>query len=95
MRPVFGKAVTVEWSKRDKYGRIVGKVQIDGTDASLEQIKAGQTWVYRRYVKELAAGDADAYEQTEDAARLQKLGLWGGQSALPPWEWRRKSLRTR
>jgi endonuclease YncB( thermonuclease family) len=53
---VFDKAVTVEWSKRDKYGRIVGKVLIDGTDANLEQIKAGMAWFYRRYAKELPSG---------------------------------------
>lgn len=89
-RMVYGKDVAVEWSKRDKYGRIVGKVLLDGTDANLEQIKAGLAWFYRRYAKELAAGDAPAYEQAEKAALQQKKGLWSEGFATPPWEWRMK-----
>lgn len=88
-RMVYGKDVAVEWSKRDKYGRIVGKVLIDGTDANLEQIKAGMAWFYRRYAKELAADDADAYEQAEGLAMKQKAGLWSDSGATAPWEWRR------
>ncbi len=30
---VAGKQVTVEYQKRDRYGRIVGKVLVDGVDA--------------------------------------------------------------
>ncbi len=38
---VAGKQVKVEYQKRDRYGRIVGKVLLDGIDACLEQVKAG------------------------------------------------------
>ena len=38
---VAGKQVRVEYQKRDRYGRIVGKVLLDGIDACLEQVKAG------------------------------------------------------
>ncbi len=34
---VAGKQVTVEYHKRDRYGRIVGKVWVNGVDACLEQ----------------------------------------------------------
>jgi len=87
-RMVYGKDVAVEWNKRDKYGRIVGKVLIDGTDANLEQIEAGMAWFYRRYAKELAADDADAYERAEAMAMRQRSGLWGGEGNVPPWDWR-------
>lgn len=43
---VAGKAVSVDWQKRDKYKRIIGKVLLDGQDICLEQIKAGMTWHY-------------------------------------------------
>ncbi len=36
---VVGQQVTVEYLKRDRYGRIVGKVWVDGVDACLEQVK--------------------------------------------------------
>jgi len=45
---VAGRQVTVEYQKRNRYGRIVGKVWIDGVDACLEQIKAGLAWHYKK-----------------------------------------------
>ena len=49
---VAGKRVTVEYQKRDRYGRIVGKVLLDGIDACLEQVKAGFAWHYKKYQHE-------------------------------------------
>ena len=46
---VAGKQVTVEYQKRDRYGRIVGKVLVNGVDACLEQVKAGFAWHYKKY----------------------------------------------
>ncbi len=44
---VAGKQVTVEYQKRDRYGRILGKVWVNGVDACLEQVKAGFAWHYQ------------------------------------------------
>ncbi len=49
---VAGKQVTVEYQKRDRYRRIVGKVLLDGIDACLEQVKAGFAWHYKKYQHE-------------------------------------------
>ncbi len=49
---VAGKEVTVEYQKRDRYDRIVGKVLVDGIDACLEQVKAGFAWHYKKYQHE-------------------------------------------
>lgn len=38
---VAGKFVVVDYSKRDRYQRILGKVLLSGEDINLEQIKAG------------------------------------------------------
>jgi endonuclease YncB( thermonuclease family) len=35
----FGKAVIVEWHKRDVYGRLVGKVEADRQDVGLAQLR--------------------------------------------------------
>jgi len=35
------KLVTVEYSKRDRCGRIVGKIEYKGLDVNLEMVKAG------------------------------------------------------
>lgn len=44
---VFGKYVKVEYGKADQYGRLVGKVWVDGNDECLEQLKAGLAWHYK------------------------------------------------
>lgn len=41
---VFHKQVEVEFSKTDRYGRIVGKVLVSNVDAGLEQVKRGLAW---------------------------------------------------
>ena len=53
-----GQRVLVDASKRDKYGRMVGKVlSEDGRDLCLEQIQRGMAWHYRKYGAEQAAED--------------------------------------
>ena len=48
----FGRGATVEWSKTDRYGRIVGKVTVSGEDVGLRQLQAGLAWWYRQYARE-------------------------------------------
>jgi len=85
---VFNKQVTVEYSKRDKYGRTVGKILVDGVDANLEQVKAGLAWHYKQYQKEQTPDDRTAYAQAEELARTAKAGLWLDAEPTPPWDWR-------
>lgn len=87
---VAGKPVTIEWEKRDRYRRIVGKVRQGSTDAGLEQIRAGMAWHYKYYAREQAPEDRAAYAAAETEARSKRLGLWV-EKATPPWEWRTKS----
>ena len=86
---VFGKQVSVEWSKRDQYGRIVGKVLVDGRDVCLEQIRAGMAWHYKYYQNEQSAEDRKMYADAEEEARMAKRGLWFDADPTPPWEFRR------
>src|SRR2546421_10842584 len=46
---IFDKNVSAEYEKTDRYGRIVGKILLDGTDISLDQIRAGMAWHYKDY----------------------------------------------
>ena len=87
---VYNRAVFIEWNKQDRYGRIVGKVFMDGHDAGLEQVRAGMAWWYRDYSKEQTPEDLTLYKKTEQAAIEGKLGLWRDAAPIPPWEWRRK-----
>ncbi len=86
---VFRKTVTVDFEKRDRYGRVVGKVIVGGTDASLEQVRAGMAWHYKAYASEQASSDRVAYAWTEEDARAARRGLWRDPAPVPPWEYRR------
>ena len=46
---IFDRQVQVEYNKKDRYGRTVGKIIVDGVDANLAQIKAGMAWHYKQY----------------------------------------------
>jgi endonuclease YncB( thermonuclease family) len=52
---VVGKTVRVEEHDRDRYGRTVGTVFVDGSDVNLEQIRRGFAWVYDRTLSKLPA----------------------------------------
>jgi micrococcal nuclease len=80
---VFGKDVVVVPKTKDKYGRTVGHVLIDGRDVNLEMLEAGMAWHYKKY-------DHNArLARAEEEAREERRGLWADASAVPPWEWRK------
>jgi endonuclease YncB( thermonuclease family) len=86
---VAGQRVTVERHKRDRFGRIVGKVQRGGLDVCLEQVRAGMAWHFKKYAAEQSPEDRRTYAEVEEQARANKAGLWGDARAVPPWEFRR------
>lgn len=94
---VQDQAVTVVYDKRDKYGRIVGKVMVQDVDANWVQLQAGWAWHYKQYQGEQSPQDRDLYRETEAMARQAQRGLWQGDTAPePPWAYRaRLSQRPR
>ena len=86
---VFNRQVQVEYNKKDKYGRTVGKIIVDGVDANLEQVKAGMAWHYKQYQKEQSVDDRSFYAQAEGQARAAGRGLWIDADPVPPWDWRK------
>ena len=85
---VFGAAVTVEYEKHDRYGRIVGKIMKDGNDASLEQLRAGLAWHYKQYQRDQSRTDRSAYARIETEAQQAHAGLWRDPAPVAPWTWR-------
>ncbi len=68
--------MNVETEKRDRYGRQIGKVLVNGRDVNLVQVSHGMAWFYRQYQRDQSANDQRLYEVAEDAARAGKRGLW-------------------
>ena len=101
---VSGKAITIEYEKRDRYERIVGKLLVNPPgevfcmaldcvkkiDAGLEQIKAGLAWHYKYYQMEQSEEDRRHYSEAELEARRKQVGLWKDKEPVAPWKWRRK-----
>ena len=79
---VFGKDVVVIPKTKDKYGRTVGHILIDGRDVNLEMLEEGMAWHYEKYDtnKRLA--------RAAEGAKTARLGLWSDVSSVPPWDWR-------
>ena len=79
----FQKQALVEIETKDRYGRTVGVVFVDGLNVNHELVKQRIAWVYRKYTS-----DKRLYA-LESEAKQSKRGLWLQENPIPPWEWRR------
>ena len=91
---VFDKTVNVETEKRDRYGRQIGKVLVNGQDVNLVQVERGMAWFYRQYQREQSPNDRRLYEAAEDAAKAGKRGLWRDSEPVPPWDFRHNKSKS-
>ncbi len=83
----FQKQALVEVETKDRYGRTVGIVFVNGQNVNAEMIRQGMAWVYRKYTKDRALYALEAQ------AKEEKLGLWVDNKPIEPWLWR-KGKRT-
>lgn len=79
---VYGKTVAVHASGKDRYGRTLARVLIDGTDTSVELLRAGLAWHHTKYSDDLELAKAEAL------AKAAEINLWSLPNPLPPWEQR-------
>ncbi len=87
---VFGKTVTVEWLKHDRYKRVIGKVLFEKMDVCLEQVKSGFAWHYKQYEREQLGDDRFLYANAEVSARKERVGLWADVDPVEPSKYRHK-----
>jgi len=52
-------------------------------------LRQGLCWAYEKYVGEASDEIQARYRDAEDAAQVQRAGLWRDPDPVPPWEWRR------
>ena len=83
-----GQEVQVDWHKKDRYGRTVGKILVQSQDANLSMVSAGLAWWYRQYAGEQSPEDRTLYDAAEAKAKTGRLGLWVDPNPMPPWEFR-------
>lgn len=80
----LGKLVRADIVDRDRYGRSVAEVHVEGLHVNAEMVRLGHAWAYTRYARSVEI------IELEDEARREGRGLW----KLPledrdaPWIWR-------
>ena len=79
----FQKQASVEVETKDRYGRTVGRVIVNGKDVNAELVRQGMAWVYRKYTN-----DQKLYA-LEAEAKQAKRGLWASDKPVEPWLWRK------
>lgn len=81
---VFQKQVTVVEKEKDRYGRTIGRVFIDGRDVNEDMVFQGLATHYKRYSNDAKLAAA------EHNAKINKRGLWIDPNAIPPEQFRRE-----
>lgn len=78
------KKLTIVEISKDKYGRRVCRVMVEGNDLSKVQLACGWAHVYDKYNKK--------YDDCEiqNRAKKEKRGIWARGEQLVPWEFRRQ-----
>jgi len=79
---VAGRGVRVEGDARDKHGRLLGRLWLDGRDLNREMVAEGWAWAFTGFA------DDDELAAAEAAARRARRGLWADPHPMAPARWR-------
>jgi endonuclease YncB( thermonuclease family) len=91
---VYDKSVSVEYWGIASDGSLVGRVTLNSADVGAQMIRDGAAWFDASGQDRLSASDREVYQQSEQAARSEKRGLWQAENPIAPWEFvRAKTLR--
>ena len=82
---VNGKTLEIEEKNRDRYGRTVAVVYVNGKNVNEEMVKNGNAWWYQEYDKKDTK--MQAYQEN---AKKNKLGLFGKRGYVEPWNYRKE-----
>ena len=82
---VNGKTLEIEEKNRDRYGRTVAVVYVNGKNINEEMVKNGNAWWYQEYDKKDTK--MQAYQEN---AKKNKLGLFGKRGYVEPWNYRKE-----
>ena len=83
---VAGKTVEAQCFEKDRFGRLICDIPVDGTTANRLSVKNGMSWANQqgkgKYLRD------PSLPELEKQARAAKLGLWAEPGAVAPWVWR-------
>lgn len=85
---IFGKIVTIEYTKKDRYKRILGIIYLNDKNINEEMVKAGYAWRYY-YNK------SDKLLELQNKAKAQRKGLWRDKNAIDPYLFRKSKKKSK
>jgi micrococcal nuclease len=83
---VFDKGVLVNYSGIAADKSLTGRVSLNDVDIGAQMIRDGAAWFDLNNMDRLSASDREVYQQSEQAARSEKRGLWQQANPVAPWE---------
>lgn len=86
---VFGRTVRVAEDGKDRYGRTIGVLHVQGVNVNREMVKAGMAWAYTDYLNDRLM------PVLEIQARITGAGLWRDAHPVAPWQFRRNEAAAR
>lgn len=85
----FGSTATIRKTGEDRFGRVLGFVEVNGVGINSKMVEDGWAWHFKQY------NDDEKLADLERRARESKKGLWADSSTpLAPWEYRARSKVT-
>lgn len=102
---VLNRAVVMVDKKLDRNGRDIAKLMVSDPncnhpactknhDVGRMQLMAGMAWWVRARPHEQSDSERGYYEFDEFEARAKLKGLWQDNHAVPPWEWRKRKVKS-
>jgi len=81
-----GQRVEVVRKDKDRYGRTIGQIMLQGRDINRLMVQKGYAWAYRHY--------SEAYVRDENRARKLRIGLWQDKNPVEPYQFRKNRKKS-
>ena len=84
MNYVSKKTIEIDIKSKDRYGRSVGILYVDGRNINEELLRDGYVWYYEQYDK-----NNERSRLLQENAMKNKLGLFSKKGYIEPWKFRK------
>jgi len=85
-----GKTIWVDAIKEYRSGRISGLVWVDNKNVNTILVAKGWAWVIP---DDCEISLCDEWQELQNIARKNRIGLWTAIQPIAPWEWREKGKK--